>query len=1519
MSQHDSGEETIFEAARQLDDSEKQAAYLDLACDKDHALRQRIEQLLRAGQKAKDFFQKQRPPLLPSSPQPPTVRTIGEGPGSVIGPYKLLQQIGEGGCGVVYMAEQEEPICRQVALKVVKLGMDTKEVMARFDAERQALALMDHPNIAKVLDAGATDTGRPFFVMELVRGIRITDYCDQNKLSTNERLTLFMQVCRAVQHAHQKGIIHRDLKPSNILVASNDGVPVPKVIDFGIAKATQGRLTDQTVFTAFAQFIGTPAYMSPEQAEMTMLDIDTRTDIYALGVLLYELLTGRTPFDAKELLAAGLDEMRRTIREVEPVKPSTRLTQERVAARAAGSVKSEIRNQKSEIAQDLDWIVMKCLEKDRARRYDTANGLAMDVQHYLADEAVLARPPSNLYRFQKLVRRNKLAFAAGGAVLAALLIGLGISTWMYFQEKAARQRAVAAEYQANQARASEAAQRRQADEARAAEAKLRAQAQSEASKSQQVAEFLKRMIESVGPAVALGRDTAMLREILDKTADRIGTDLTNQPEVEMELRGTLANTYHELGMWKDMELMARKRLELARTRMGEQSEHFARALTSLGDALWHVGRLEESEKLIREALALHKELWAHESTSAKAVSLELLAHILAERGDLAEAEKLDREALTLQKKLFGNENAGVANALHNLVGVLVEERKLEEAETLSRAALAMRQKLYGKEHPDIAFSLHNLGMVLFSQHKLAEAETTHRQALAMRQKLLGNDHPSLANSMHNLAVVLCDEGKYPEAETWEHDALALRRKLFGDEHRDVARGLRNLSKVLWREGKLPEAETVSRDLLARDRQRLGNEHEEVVEALEILAHILALEGKLAEAETNLLEALPIVRKTAAGQPSQESTHLALVLHHLADVRRRQKALPEALALAKEAYAMYQHHPNWLPDEQQHSERVLADVLRDLGDLAGVEAVFREQLTRAQTLATNAPSGETYDLGLALYDLAGLLRKSKARAEARSFAEQATAMYQRHPEWPSKERQYAVWVLADVVRELGDFDALEAVRRHDLNLVQQLSTNGPAGEIPILGVALYELANVLRERKSLEESQSLAEAAIAAYQRHPDWPLDEREYAFATLADVLRDRGDLLRREAVLRAALTSARALSTNAPLGETSSLGLALHHLAHALRQRKALTEARSLAEEAAAMYRRHPEWPPREIEGAFAVLAEVLRDLGDLMGLEAVLRDELTRVRKLCANAPSGETSDLARAMYHLADVLRQRKALPEAQSLGQQAVAMFQRHPEWPPTKRQHAVAILEQVLRERGDFGGLEALLQDEIGRLRTLSTNAPSGETSNLGVALSKLANVLRKGKSFSQAQSLAEEAIAMYHRHPDWPSDERESAFSVLAAARLDLADEAGAEAAYREILQSLRARLAPDDPELTGVLAQLTLILLEEKKFTQAEPLARECLEIREKKVPDDWRTFNSRSLLGGALLGQKNYADAEPLLMSGYAGMKQRGEKLDSWGGLRVQQALQRLVQLYQDTNQPEKAAEWKKKLAQLDQAER
>src|SRR6266540_601225 len=430
MSANRDREEEIFDTARELA-AEERAAYLAERCGQDADLRERIEGMLEADAAAGEFF---KTDVVASSTvilADASLSSSIEKPGDRIGRYKMLQQIGEGGMGLVYMAEQEQPVRRSVALKIIKLGMDTRQVVARFEAERQALAMMNHPHIAKVFDAGATDSGRPYFVMELVRGIPITEYCDKNFLPTRQRLDLFILVCQAVQHAHQKGVIHRDLKPSNILVTLNDGVPWPMIIDFGIAKATHHRLTEKTLFTDFAQMSGTPAYMSPEQAEMRKLDVDTRTDIYALGVLLYELLVGQTPFDAKEMMQGGLDALRQIIREKEPLRPSTKLnTLSGDARTTAGKHRqTDVGKLVHQLQGDLDWIVMKCLEKDRTRRYDTASGLAMDIQRHLSCEPVLARPPSSLYEFQKTVRRHKFGFAAAAAIIFVLAVGITLTTW----------------------------------------------------------------------------------------------------------------------------------------------------------------------------------------------------------------------------------------------------------------------------------------------------------------------------------------------------------------------------------------------------------------------------------------------------------------------------------------------------------------------------------------------------------------------------------------------------------------------------------------------------------------------------------------------------------------------------------------------------------------------------------------------------------------------------------------------------------------------------------------------------------------------------------------------------------------------------------------------------------------------------------------------------------------------------------------------------------------------------------
>ncbi|MDQ8205255.1 serine/threonine-protein kinase [Pelagicoccus sp. SDUM812003] len=451
MRSADQREEDLFDTARQMSDPTERARYLDQECREDLKMRARLEALLKSSDDAEQFFEDGAQFISSSE----AFKSINSDPldeesiGAKIGRYRLLQRLGDGGCGVVYLAEQEEPVRRVVALKIIRLGMETERVVSRFEAERQALAIMDHPNIARVFDAGTTKQGAPYFVMEHVRGMRLTEFCDRNRLGLVQRLNLFCQVCHAIQHAHQKGIIHGDIKPANIIVSQHDGVPLPKVIDFGIAKATEAGLSELLGTSSQEQLLGTPAYISPEQVEMGGLDVDTRSDIYSLGVLLYELLTGQTPFDGDALVSGGLGELRRILRESIPPKPSARFSsfdaeQQQAVADARKAARLGYANT---LRGDLDCIAMKALEKDRRHRYETANSLAMDVQRHLASEPVIAHTPGPLYRFRKLVRRNRGAFAAGGAVAAVLLFGIGLSTWLFVKERDARERAVEAEQQ----------------------------------------------------------------------------------------------------------------------------------------------------------------------------------------------------------------------------------------------------------------------------------------------------------------------------------------------------------------------------------------------------------------------------------------------------------------------------------------------------------------------------------------------------------------------------------------------------------------------------------------------------------------------------------------------------------------------------------------------------------------------------------------------------------------------------------------------------------------------------------------------------------------------------------------------------------------------------------------------------------------------------------------------------------------------------------------------------------------
>ncbi len=904
----------IFTEAKARPAGAERDQFLSEACREAPELEEQVLALLQAHDGAGDYLKNS---IAPSN------AFLTEKPGDRIGRYKLLEQIGEGGCGVVYMAEQEEPVRRRVALKVIKLGMDTKSVIARFEAERQALALMDHPNIDKVLDAGATDTGRPYFVMELVRGIKITDYCDQNHLSTGDRLILFTQVCQAIQHAHQKGVIHRDIKPSNILVTQHDNVAVPKVIDFGLAKATSDqRLTDKTLFTAFEQFVGTPAYMSPEQAQMSGLDIDTRTDIYALGVLLYELLTGQTPFDAKELMSAGLDAMRRIILEQEPARPSTRLTQELVAAdvrrlKAPETTEDEVRASSRRLLRlketitllrgDLDWIVMKALEKDRTRRYETANGLAADIQRHLDNQPVVARPPSAAYRFQKMVRRNKLAFVASTAVIAALVMGLGISTWMFFKEKQARQRAVAAEQD---------------------QARLRRQAEADATESRRLALYLGvlanglRVEQNAAGESTLRESLAMWMRILSKEHPEVEDALTSLAQVLQAgkfakadklavaaaqkchaARGefekltadpdrqqdcwifaaaleTLGRLFGDIGQTPEAELVYRDaqvlwRMMVAKSNLEDHRWHLAENYDILAILLEQAGRLGESLESRQSAYAVWLKLAVEFNQEDRrfhlAVNCNAIGKLLRDVGRIAEAIEIYQQSLDVWKKLIvefnrdDHRNHRTGTMIHLAVtlqtaGWGMEAKTLwHEAEVASREDLELQKQRLGNEHRSVEVSLGLLAQVLQHGGKLAEAETVWREELAVERKLSGNEHLWVANSLQSLATVLRDSAKWSEAEAMFREALAIRRKLLDYEHPAVATSLSWLGAILSDQGKDAEAESVCREELALLR-KLPAEDPQLAVALAGLTRSLLAGQKFTEAEPLARECLAIREK-----------------------------------------------------------------------------------------------------------------------------------------------------------------------------------------------------------------------------------------------------------------------------------------------------------------------------------------------------------------------------------------------------------------------------------------------------------------------------------------------------------------------------------------------------------------------------------------------------------------------------------------------------------------------------------
>jgi serine/threonine protein kinase/Flp pilus assembly protein TadD len=805
----------------------------------------------------------------PTSTQHPTLAPARSGPEpglESIGPYVLLEKRGEGGMGIVYLAEQREPVRRRVAVKIIKHGHESDHVVARFEAERQALALMDHPAIAKIYDAGTTPQGRPYFVMEYVRGVPVTEYCDHETLSNRERIELFLQICEGVQHAHQKAVIHRDLKPSNVLISVQGDRPAVKIIDFGLAKALAEPLTERTLHTEFGALLGTPEYMSPEQAAMNRQDVDTRSDVYSLGVMLYKLLTGVLPFESKELREAGFDEIRRKICEQDPLRPSTRasLPGDRLdeAARRRRTDSHQLRR---ELKGDLDWITMRALEKDPGRRYASPADLAEDLRRYLRCEPVLARAPSARYRAWKFIRRHRLGVAAAG------VMGLGLAAGT-----------IGSTVGLVRARRAETA------------------ARTEAAVKGEVADFLKNLFTVSDPARARG-SSVTARELLDKAAATLDTRLSGDPETRAEMAAIMGEVYKNLGLFDSAEKLTRKALVLRRQRLGAEDPQTLELMALLGSIYDLQSRYRDEERIYAQVFEVQKRVLGPEHPDT-VVSMMRLAGTNARLGRYADAERLYVQSLELQKQILGDEDWRTRTTTYNLGLLYMSQKRLPEAEALLVPSLETARRLDGENDPTTLLTMGSLGEVYQAEGRLAEAERLYRQAIEIGTRVWGPEHDHLLLLRTRLGLLYQDLGRFADAEKIDLQNLEVQRRVLGPEHTNVLWSMNNLAFVYQSEGRLKEAERLHKQTLEIRSRVLGPTHPDTLVSMYNLACVCARQGRRAEAMEWLrkdVEGGEIDVDSMAKDPELVSLHgpefdaLLAQVRRNADAAKAQPAVPPA--------------------------------------------------------------------------------------------------------------------------------------------------------------------------------------------------------------------------------------------------------------------------------------------------------------------------------------------------------------------------------------------------------------------------------------------------------------------------------------------------------------------------------------------------------------------------------------------------------------------------------------------------
>jgi eukaryotic-like serine/threonine-protein kinase len=971
------------------------------------------------------------------------------------GAYQIVRLLGEGGMGTVYLAEQRQPIRRLVALKVIKLGMSTREVMARFDSERQALALMDHPHIARVFDAGASEQGRPYFVMEYVSGIPITEYCDRHRLNNRERMELFMAVCQAVHHAHQKGIIHRDIKPSNVLVAEQDGKPVPKVIDFGIAKAIDQRVMERATFTQMGNLVGTPEYMSPEQTLLTP-NIDTTTDVYSLGVLLYELLAGALPFERKQLREAGLAELLRIIREENPPTPSDKVSKLEDPAEVAQRRRSNPDLLRRQLTGDLNWIVMKALEKERRRRYASVSELAADLRRHLENHAVLAGPPSRLYRARKFVRRHRLAVSAGVLVAASLIGGAGVATWQAEVARSQRARADVKAYEADrQARQTEAQRQLATEQWRRAEEQTkvaeqqrrRAEAQRQLATQQwrradeqtKLAEQQQREATAErNRAVAAETQAVQQRNRAVAEKQRADTEAATAMAVNNFLRNDLlaqagADTQARPDTKPDPDLKVRTALDRAAAsiagRFNTQPLVEASIRQTIGNAYNELGLYPDAQRHLERALTLRQRILGENDPSTLSTMYDLANDLYRYQGKYAQAEPLFIKVLEVRRRVLGEEHPWTLETMNRLGDLYRYQRKFAEAESLLSKALAGCRRVLGEEHPWTLDTMNNLALVYQWQGKYAQAEPLFSKALEGCRSGLGEEHPETLIVSNNLAVLYRNERRYAEAEPLFINVLEVRRRVLGEEHLDTRDTMNDLALLYLMQGKYASAEPLLTRLVEMNRRMLGEEHPRTLETMNNLAVLYRNERRYAEAEPLFINVLEIRRRVLG----EEHPNALLSMNNLGLLYLRQGRY----TLAGELYikvlevrrrVLGPQHPDTLTTMNNLALLYLGE-----GKYNQAEALLRETLTSYEKTTPNAWSryqsqsllgaslagqrryGEAEALVVSGYE--GMLQREAAiPGESRPNLERAAAwIVQLYEDWGKPEKA-AVWT--QKLREAG---------------------------------------------------------------------------------------------------------------------------------------------------------------------------------------------------------------------------------------------------------------------------------------------------------------------------------------------------------------------------------------------------------------------------------------------------------------------------------------------------------------------